>query len=600
MASPVARPSVPLAPPLPPDALSVGPLTDLQAAGHVTLQGPGGPIAVFSTGDTARAVDNRCPHMGFPLDRGSVRDGILTCHWHEARFDLASGCTFDLFADDVPRYDTWIVDGDVFVACRPSREPGVSHHSRRLRKGIELDVPLVQAKSLLGLLDLDADLETIAKAVVDYASDQLRDYGEGLVRLGCVANLFHHLSRETAYLALLYAIRRIAAETSNSPARKHRDPLGDFGHDVATLSRWLQQWVRTRHADASERTLLTAAGSAPHALADLVCGAATERLYANAGHVLDASNKAIEMIERLGAESATRLVPLLVRALTQTRGEEESTTWHHPVPIVEPMRELEARLDEVLAAGAAARAACEAPEDDGALLPVLLGDDPLEILASLENALRAGAPAEKVARRVAHAASLRLARFATSNEVTDWFGPQHALNFANAAHQTICRSVTPETVRALFHAAIAVYVDRYLNVPPARLPSETKPRDDLPSDAEGLRTRLLDLLDSRSEIDAAARIVSRWVALELPRSVLIDTLTFAAVREDIDFHALQVIEASARQCDAWGSGPEIEHVLVGAVRNLAAHCPTRRAGLQTATIAQRLHRGDRVFEAAEA
>ena len=40
--------------------------------------------------------------MGFPLDRGSTEDGILTCHWHHARFDLTSGCTFDLWADDVP------------------------------------------------------------------------------------------------------------------------------------------------------------------------------------------------------------------------------------------------------------------------------------------------------------------------------------------------------------------------------------------------------------------------------------------------------------------------------------------------------------------
>jgi nitrite reductase/ring-hydroxylating ferredoxin subunit len=49
------------------------------------------------------ALDNRCPHMGFPLDRGSVEDGILTCHRHHARFDLASGCNFDLWADDPVR-----------------------------------------------------------------------------------------------------------------------------------------------------------------------------------------------------------------------------------------------------------------------------------------------------------------------------------------------------------------------------------------------------------------------------------------------------------------------------------------------------------------
>jgi len=35
---------------------------------------------------------------GFHLDRGSIEDGTLTCHC----FDPASGCTFDLWADDVP------------------------------------------------------------------------------------------------------------------------------------------------------------------------------------------------------------------------------------------------------------------------------------------------------------------------------------------------------------------------------------------------------------------------------------------------------------------------------------------------------------------
>jgi nitrite reductase/ring-hydroxylating ferredoxin subunit len=44
------------------------------------------------------ATINRCPHMGFPLDRGSDDDGILTCHWHHARLDPESGCTFDLWA----------------------------------------------------------------------------------------------------------------------------------------------------------------------------------------------------------------------------------------------------------------------------------------------------------------------------------------------------------------------------------------------------------------------------------------------------------------------------------------------------------------------
>ena len=55
------------------------------------------PILVIYDRGHVFALDNRCPHMGFPLERGSAEDGILTCHWHHARFDLESGCTFDLW-----------------------------------------------------------------------------------------------------------------------------------------------------------------------------------------------------------------------------------------------------------------------------------------------------------------------------------------------------------------------------------------------------------------------------------------------------------------------------------------------------------------------
>ena len=81
--------------------LMVGTVDEVRKRGCVVVTGGGHTIAVFSRGDHFAAVDNRCPHMGFPLDRGTVSNGILTCHWHHARFDLSSGGTFDPFADDV-------------------------------------------------------------------------------------------------------------------------------------------------------------------------------------------------------------------------------------------------------------------------------------------------------------------------------------------------------------------------------------------------------------------------------------------------------------------------------------------------------------------
>src|SRR5262245_55700124 len=125
-----------------PELLRVAELAELQSKGVVGVPGPDRPIAVFWHDGNVCAVDDGCPHLGFPLHKGSVRDGLLTCHWHEARFDLGTGCTFDLWADDVPAFDTVVRDGVVYVAASPRNEAGRAHHLQRLIEGLEQDVGL--------------------------------------------------------------------------------------------------------------------------------------------------------------------------------------------------------------------------------------------------------------------------------------------------------------------------------------------------------------------------------------------------------------------------------------------------------------------------
>jgi hypothetical protein len=87
------------------------------------------------------------------------------------------------------------------------------------------------------------------------------------------------------------------------------------------------------------------------------------------------------------------------------------------------------------------------------------------------------------------------------------------------------------------------------------------------------------------------------------------------LREDRDFHTIQTVEAALRQFtllrggDTGARAPaeaplsakapvpaEAVNVLVAATRYLAAHAPTMRAQGQTYQIAQRLARGERLFE----
>jgi len=56
----------------------------------------GRELAVFVLADTGEVVvgDNACPHANGNLSGGELRGRIITCPWHDWRFDLASGaCT---------------------------------------------------------------------------------------------------------------------------------------------------------------------------------------------------------------------------------------------------------------------------------------------------------------------------------------------------------------------------------------------------------------------------------------------------------------------------------------------------------------------------
>ena len=137
--------------------ISAGKLDELTPGGCTVVTGGGHTIAVFHHDGQVYAVDNRCPHMGFPLDRGTVKDGILTCHWHHAQFDLVSGGTFDPFADDVRSFPVSVVDGEVWVDPSPPERDPVGRWSDKLEDGLEHNIRLVIAKAVLGLESADAD-----------------------------------------------------------------------------------------------------------------------------------------------------------------------------------------------------------------------------------------------------------------------------------------------------------------------------------------------------------------------------------------------------------------------------------------------------------
>jgi nitrite reductase/ring-hydroxylating ferredoxin subunit len=569
----------------------------------MVVHGAHRPILVVYDRGRVFALDNRCPHMGFPLDRGSVEDGILTCHWHHARFDLESGCTFDLWADDTPTFLVEVRDGEVWVKTTFSYADPATHWRQRLNDGLAHDIGLVIAKAVQGQLAAGVPKADVVRQAALFGAKNRDGWRVGLSVLTALANLLPDLPEEEAYLALFHGARRVAADCDGQPPRRERAPL-EGRPEPATLKRWLRRWTKVRHREAAERTLLTAIAErlSPAVLADALLAAATERAFADDGPLLDFINKAFECLDLIGWGHALSLLPTVVGQMVAARGAEESTEWRQPEDLVALCDKTAGQLPELFAASSRA----SGWSDDAALARELLGDDPVAIVDAIKAAVGHGAAPADLGRSLAYGAALRIARFGNANEHADWETAHHVFTYANALCQMLGRTGIAAidhlaAARAVLYGAMALYLTRYLNVPPARIPGEDGEKlDDLPADEEAIRIALLDAFDRQRQVDLAARLVARHLGLGHSPQALIATLAQAVLREDAGFHAYQMLEAGARQFAVWGDTDDGRHILIAIARYLAAHSPTERAALQTADIARRLMRGGELHQSAEA
>lgn len=566
-------------------------LADLPAGSRMTVNLDGHVIALFHTPEGIFAVDNRCPHMGFPLDRGTVKDCILTCHWHHARFDLHSGGAFDPWADDVRAFPVKIESDDIWIDLAP-RGDQRQHRIARLRDGIERDLSLVIGKSVIAMLDDGGDPREPFRIGLEFGTHYRREgWGAGLTTLTCLMNLLPRLRAEDRARAMFHGLCSVANDSDGHPPRFAMRPLPGGGASIAEIKRWLRRFVEVRDSEGAERCIVSAVriGAPPREVADMMFAAATDHRYLDGGHTLDFTNKAFEALDHAGWDLAEPVLASLAHGYAMGDRMEEANAWRNPVDLVAI---LEAAFDEIPSVLELGHRAKRPSSDRDPLVTVILGDDPQSIVDAMLGALRDGCAPADLAGAVAYAASLRIARFPTSNEFGDWDTAHHSFTFANAVHQSVRRVGSAELVRGIFDAAMTVYLDRFLNVPATKLP-------DLNSNGKSAADRLVELpslLDRQQQVNQAGALVADYLNADGNPDILLATIGSTLLREDRDFHTIQDVEAAVRQYSILRGTPAGAHVLIATTRYLAAHAPTVRAQAQTYQIALRLNRGEHVFD----
>ncbi len=319
----------------------VGALADVSPNPCAVLHVEGRTVALVRDQGRLYAVDNRCPHMGFPLDRGSVCDGILTCHWHHARFDLATGGTFDQWADDVQAYPVEVRDGELWIDLSSQGDPR-QHHLERLQVGLERNIPLVIGKAVLPLVAENRLALEPFQIGLEFGTRYRRTgWGQGLTIHTCLRNLLPRLDPDDQPRAVYHGLAAVANDCDGEPPRFPVRPLPEASVSLPTLKRWFRQFIEVRDAEGAERCVASALARGPTAGRWPTCSSRRRPTIGTSTSATPSTSRTRPSRRSTLPAGSTRKEALTTLASAYASAErmEEANEWRHPIDLVALLEE---------------------------------------------------------------------------------------------------------------------------------------------------------------------------------------------------------------------------------------------------------------------
>jgi nitrite reductase/ring-hydroxylating ferredoxin subunit len=403
----------------------------LQRRGRAVVKlDDGKQLALFLVGERVYACNNRCPHEGYPLIEGHLSGAssdscVLTCNWHNWKFELADG--HNVYGGDALRmYPARISDGAVWIDVSEATQAAqIARAYERLHLAMDDEEYDRIARELARLAKAGADPRDAVAQAIGWSHTRLRD---GMTHAYAASNgwlRLHDLSRDPVeqLTCLAESVGHIAFDT----LRESEWPYGEAVRpwDAASFA----AAVEAQDEDAAIGLIrdALAARTGFRALEPALARAALAH-YNDFGHSLIYLRACGDLIERFGTEVERPLLLAYVRSLVRATREDlvpdfrkyadAIATWPTTAPPVtaplDPQAWIGKSINRALSETLAARAA-----------------EPLDLYHAL---LAAGC--------------INLLRFDPQNEKrTDgtfadnvgWLDFTHAITFANAARVTCTR-----------------------------------------------------------------------------------------------------------------------------------------------------------------
>ena len=418
--------------------------------------GEGRSIALFNVDGKIYATDNQCPHMGYPLTRGTVRNGILTCDWHRRSFDLEGGGCFHVECDDLRTFPVDIRGSEIWIEPGDLTYRRAEEHKQLLREGLLSEDRWTMSKAISLLLKGGVPEEEVMGTILEHVSRHIAS-SHGAEGGGDVSRLINGLRVGRRYTD---ADRLIAVTTSACSAAgpaSERLEVVPLPEPVTweKISQWVRNFSYEGQSGRIERCLFTAyhKGDAEK-LRPLLFECAVEPHFIDLSHIPLYVSYLSEVIDEFGWERASDLVFYLGAQLIGHRPEEPERYRRDAIQL---MRQMLPTLEN---------AGLERTDefDEDAFVEALTSVNLQRSFEAVETVLTDGVKLERLITTLVLLAADRMAHTPV-NVDAGWENLTTELNLAASLRSAQRVGGNKVAAKGVFHVAWQIFADRWINIP---------------------------------------------------------------------------------------------------------------------------------------
>lgn len=306
--------------------VKIASIKEFESADRKTFQ----HFTIFKDNANFFACENRCPHMGYPMNKGTIRQGIITCAWHNWEFDTRTGGCYRGACEDLKIYPLKIEGESILINKGVEGKTDDDLHLK-LQEAMRSTDIYQQAKALNLLIAAETPLpEIIMTALLhgyhhserNHQSEQATYESQAIIDAYILSEFFD--TKEKPHV-LLQGIRTASGSTGD---RIHMTPLPGADLSDQRSIELLEKYTKDSSPLGLERVLLTITKKKSFSqLAGNLLHLATQNYFIGQREVLIAISSLFRQADLLSTPTLEKaLIAQSAWVLGQTRQEPDIET----------------------------------------------------------------------------------------------------------------------------------------------------------------------------------------------------------------------------------------------------------------------------------